>query len=130
MIRIFKQGGAFTYLVPLLSHGNPGIREEVICALGESGREEALVILRSRFAKEGAPGKKLILKAISYIPDESNMEFLKGIVWNEPEFREEAMMALARIPSFGASGVEGLPAVTDAERDRIATAIFAPGNPL
>jgi hypothetical protein len=108
MIRAFRQESAFVKLGALLEHSCYEIREETYITLGDLGNPEALGLLKDRFRYEGEPGRLEILKAIGKIPDESNVEFLKGVLEPPSELSLEAAEALVHIDSFGMKGIDNL----------------------
>jgi HEAT repeat protein len=124
MIRAFKQEDAYQQLIPFLQHHNYEIREETFMTLGDLGNVEALALLKDRYGYESQPGKVQILKAIGKIPDESNIEFLRGVLEPSSELRLEAADALARIETFGIKGIETILRRSDEDLQAVARHIL------
>ncbi|OFY51603.1 MAG: hypothetical protein A2X22_14460 [Bacteroidetes bacterium GWF2_49_14] len=124
MIRAFKQDNAFAMLIPFLKHENYEIREETYMTLGDLGNPQALSLLQERFGYESQPGRLQILRAIGKIPDESNVEFLRGVLEPSSELRLEAADALARIESFGVKGIETILKRSDEDLQAVARHIL------
>jgi hypothetical protein len=124
MIRAFKQENAFALLIPFLKHENYEIREETFMTLGDLGNPQALSLLQERFGYEAQPGRLQILRAIGKIPDEANVEFLRGVLEPSSELRLEAADALARIESFGVKGIETILKRSDEDLQAVARHIL------
>jgi len=124
MIRAFRQESAFPKLSPLLQHSSYEIREETYITLGELGNPEALDLLKDRFRHEGETGKIEILKAIGKIPDDSNIEFLKGVLEPRSDLSLEAAEALVQIDSFGMKGIDNMLSSSDEDMQAIARHIL------
>jgi HEAT repeat protein len=92
--------------------------------LGDLGNVEALALLKDRYGYESQPGKVQILKAIGKIPDESNIEFLRGVLEPSSELRLEAADALARIETFGIKGIETILRRSDEDLQAVARHIL------
>ncbi|MFH0761650.1 MAG: HEAT repeat domain-containing protein [Bacteroidota bacterium] len=124
MIRAFRQESAFPKLSPLLEHPSYDIREETFITLGELGNPEALNLLKDRFRYESEPGRIEILKAIGKIPDDSNIEFLKGVLEPRSDLSLEAAEALVQIDSFGMKGIDNMLSSSDEDMQAIARHIL------
>lgn len=124
MIRAFKQADSIKTILPLLTHSNPEIREETIVTLGDLQNIEILPVLKERYNHESEDARVLIIKAMSKIPDESNIEFLRGILEPSNELRLEAADALARIESFGVRGIETILKRSDEDLQAVARHIL------
>ncbi len=124
MIRAFKQENAFALLIPFLKHDNYEIREETFMTLGDLGNPQALSLLQERFGYESQPGRLQILRAIGKMPDESNVDFLRGVLEPSSELRLEAADALARIESFGVKGIETILKRSDEDLQAVARHIL------
>ncbi len=124
MIRAYKQIEAIRELLPLLTDGNQEVREECIITLGDLQEVEVLPVLKERYLFENDKGKVLILKAMSRLPDESNVEFLRSVLEPSNELRLEAADALARIESFGVRGIETILKRSDEDLQAVARHIL------
>jgi len=124
MIRAYKQVDALRELLPLLTDGNQEVREECIITLGDLQEVEVLPVLKERYLFEGEKGKVLILKAMSRLPDESNVEFLRSVLEPSNELRLEAADALAKIESFGVRGIETILKRSDEDLQAVARHIL------
>lgn len=124
MIRAYKQIEAIRELLPLLTDGSQEVREECIITLGDLQEVEVLPVLKERYLFENDKGKVLILKAMSRLPDDSNVEFLRSVLEPSNELRLEAADALARIESFGVRGIETILKRSDEDLQAVARHIL------
>ncbi|MBT7094013.1 MAG: hypothetical protein HN936_12255 [Bacteroidetes bacterium] len=124
MIHAFKQVEATKRVVDLLGHKNKDIKNEAIITLGELNVLDVLPELKARYTKEDQTGKVLILQAMSKMPEESNVDFLTGILEPSNELRIEAADALARIESFGVRGIENILRRSDDDLQAVARHIL------
>ena len=124
MIRAFKQGDTYAQILPLLKSHSKEIREETIITLGELENPDVLPVLKEKFPGEEQSSKVLILKAMTKLPDESNIEFLRQVLEPSNELRLEAAEALARIESFGVRGIETILKRSDEDLQAVAKHIL------
>jgi len=124
MIRAFKQTENFKKLLPFLEHSNKEIREETILTLGELRIYETLDIFKERYVVEDQDARVLILQAMSKMPEDSNVDFLQGILEPSNALRLQAAEALSRIESFGVKGIETILRRSDDDLQAVARHIL------
>lgn len=124
MIRAFKQAENYKKLLPFLEHANKDIREEAILTLGELRIYETLAIFKERYVVEDQDARVLILQAMSKMPEDSNVDFLQGILEPSNALRLQAAEALSRIESFGVKGIETILRRSDDDLQAVARHIL------
>ncbi|MCK5822190.1 MAG: HEAT repeat domain-containing protein [Bacteroidales bacterium] len=124
MIRAFKQSDNYKKLLPFLEHSKKEIREEAILTLGELRIYETLDIFRERYIVEDQDARVLILQAMSKMPEDSNVDFLQGILEPSNALRLQAAEALSRIESFGVKGIETILRRSDDDLQAVARHIL------
>ena len=107
-----------------MGHRNNDIKNEAIVTLGELNVLEVLPEFKARYPQEDQAGKILILQAMSKMPEESNIDFLTGILEPSNELRIEAADALSRIESFGVRGIENILQRSDDDLQAVARHIL------
>ncbi len=114
MIDIFKQGEAYPTLFWLLVNEDAEIRNMTIRTIGNLKIKEALPHLKRLYKTEVYVNYLAIVQAISKMPDESILNFLKLVIDKEEDVQLQIEAAMA-INNMGALGRQTLQKLMDSD---------------
>jgi hypothetical protein len=114
MIDIFKQREAYQTLFWLLVNEDPEIRNMTIKTIGNLKIKESLPHLKRLYKSEIYPNYLAIVQAMSKMPDESVLNFLKLVIDKEEDVQLQVEAAVA-INNMGHVGQQTLKKLMDSD---------------
>jgi len=107
MIHVFKQQNASPHVILCLQHADRDIRQMAIHVCGEIQLREALPTIKNMYKDEDYANCLAIVHAISKMPDESMLGFLKLVLDKEDDVQLQIESAKA-ISKMGEVGISAL----------------------